>query len=350
MPARSDVATDNPVPTPPFWGTRVVKGIPLADYAALLDERATVHGPVGPQVVRGGRAVVRGAGRDRGPAAAADVAGPAARRGHARAARRLRLLPGGQRGGRPGRAHHGSRRSARERRRSPSRASGATGTCASPTSSARGSRGRSTCSACSSSPWAADRRGDRGAVRAERLPRLPRAARPVGAADRGARGVLAQADPGRAGLRRRGPGPGEDYFDLGYRGARFSFGYAPAPTSRTGPSWSTCSSRSGSASSSPRSSSCTPSSPPTRWCSTTPRRSTSTPSERRPHVQRAPGGAALRHGRPPRRHRGHLVRGGVRADGSAGRPLGRGAPARAVRRPARRSPPATCSVWSTART
>ena len=34
MPARSDVATDNPVPTPPFWGTRVVKGIQPADYAA----------------------------------------------------------------------------------------------------------------------------------------------------------------------------------------------------------------------------------------------------------------------------------------------------------------------------
>src|ERR671917_698116 len=27
LPARSDVALDNPIPTPPFWGTRVVKGI-----------------------------------------------------------------------------------------------------------------------------------------------------------------------------------------------------------------------------------------------------------------------------------------------------------------------------------
>ncbi|WP_037801497.1 hypothetical protein, partial [Streptomyces ochraceiscleroticus] len=33
---RSDVATDNPVPEPPFWGTRVVKGIQLADYASWL--------------------------------------------------------------------------------------------------------------------------------------------------------------------------------------------------------------------------------------------------------------------------------------------------------------------------
>ncbi len=47
MPARSDVATDNPVPTPPFWGDRIVKGIQLADYAALLDERATFMGQWG---------------------------------------------------------------------------------------------------------------------------------------------------------------------------------------------------------------------------------------------------------------------------------------------------------------
>ncbi len=47
MPARSDVAVDNPVPVPPFWGTRVVKGIPLQDYAALLDERATFMGQWG---------------------------------------------------------------------------------------------------------------------------------------------------------------------------------------------------------------------------------------------------------------------------------------------------------------
>ncbi|MBL1102992.1 hypothetical protein, partial [Streptomyces coffeae] len=33
-PVRSDVAIDNPVPTPPFWGTRVVKGIQQADYAS----------------------------------------------------------------------------------------------------------------------------------------------------------------------------------------------------------------------------------------------------------------------------------------------------------------------------
>lgn len=47
LPSRSDVATDNKVPTPPFWGTRLVKGIPLADYAKFLDERATFMGQWG---------------------------------------------------------------------------------------------------------------------------------------------------------------------------------------------------------------------------------------------------------------------------------------------------------------
>ncbi len=47
LPARSDVASDNKVPTPPFWGTRLVKGIKLADYAGFLDERATFMGQWG---------------------------------------------------------------------------------------------------------------------------------------------------------------------------------------------------------------------------------------------------------------------------------------------------------------
>ncbi|MET9021107.1 methionine synthase [Actinopolymorpha sp. NPDC004070] len=53
MPARSDVRTDNPVPTPPFWGDRVVKGIPLADYASMLDERALFLGQWGLKPGRG---------------------------------------------------------------------------------------------------------------------------------------------------------------------------------------------------------------------------------------------------------------------------------------------------------
>src|SRR5690348_6773976 len=54
MPARSDVATDNEVPVPPFHGDRIVKGIALADYAAFLDERATFLGQWGLKPARGG--------------------------------------------------------------------------------------------------------------------------------------------------------------------------------------------------------------------------------------------------------------------------------------------------------
>ncbi|HEV2375813.1 MAG TPA: methionine synthase [Streptosporangiaceae bacterium] len=53
MPARSAVATDNDVPTAPFYGARVVKGIPLAEYAAYLDERATFMGQWGLKPTRG---------------------------------------------------------------------------------------------------------------------------------------------------------------------------------------------------------------------------------------------------------------------------------------------------------
>jgi 5-methyltetrahydrofolate--homocysteine methyltransferase len=54
LPARSDVATDVALPEPPFWGSRIVKGIPLADYAAMLDERATFMGQWGLRGSKGG--------------------------------------------------------------------------------------------------------------------------------------------------------------------------------------------------------------------------------------------------------------------------------------------------------
>ncbi|MEU6928281.1 methionine synthase [Streptomyces sp. NPDC046374] len=44
---RSDVAADNPVPEPPFLGTKVVKGIQLAEYASWLDESALFKGQWG---------------------------------------------------------------------------------------------------------------------------------------------------------------------------------------------------------------------------------------------------------------------------------------------------------------
>ncbi len=51
---RSDVAADVEVPTPPFFGTRVVKGVALADYVSLLDERALFLGQWGLRGSRGG--------------------------------------------------------------------------------------------------------------------------------------------------------------------------------------------------------------------------------------------------------------------------------------------------------
>nr|BFE56600.1 methionine synthase [Dactylosporangium thailandense] len=51
---KSDIDYTAPVPVAPFLGTRVVKGIPLADYAALLDERATFLGQWGLRGARGG--------------------------------------------------------------------------------------------------------------------------------------------------------------------------------------------------------------------------------------------------------------------------------------------------------
>jgi 5-methyltetrahydrofolate--homocysteine methyltransferase len=44
-----------PVPVPPFFGSRVVKGIALAEYATLLDERATFMGQWGLKGGRGGK-------------------------------------------------------------------------------------------------------------------------------------------------------------------------------------------------------------------------------------------------------------------------------------------------------
>jgi 5-methyltetrahydrofolate--homocysteine methyltransferase len=51
---RSDVALDNPVPVPPFWGDRVVKGIGFAEYASWLDEDALFKGQWGLKAARTG--------------------------------------------------------------------------------------------------------------------------------------------------------------------------------------------------------------------------------------------------------------------------------------------------------
>ncbi|RKE22755.1 methionine synthase [Streptomyces sp. TLI_171] len=51
---RSDVAVDNPVPAPPFWGDRIIKGIPFQDYASWLDEDALFKGQWGLKAARTG--------------------------------------------------------------------------------------------------------------------------------------------------------------------------------------------------------------------------------------------------------------------------------------------------------
>ncbi|MBB4924920.1 methionine synthase [Kitasatospora kifunensis] len=51
---RSDIAVDNRLPSPPFWGDRIVKGIPFADYASWLDEDALFKGQWGLKAARTG--------------------------------------------------------------------------------------------------------------------------------------------------------------------------------------------------------------------------------------------------------------------------------------------------------
>ncbi len=50
---RSDVAIDIDIPEAPFYGSRIVKGIPLADYVGMLDERALFMGQWGLKGARG---------------------------------------------------------------------------------------------------------------------------------------------------------------------------------------------------------------------------------------------------------------------------------------------------------
>lgn len=50
---RSDVAFDNRLPKAPFWGSKVVKGVQLAEYAKMLDERALFMGQWGLRGAKG---------------------------------------------------------------------------------------------------------------------------------------------------------------------------------------------------------------------------------------------------------------------------------------------------------
>jgi 5-methyltetrahydrofolate--homocysteine methyltransferase len=50
---RSDVAEDIDIPAAPFLGSRIIKGVPLADYVGMLDERALFVGQWGLKGARG---------------------------------------------------------------------------------------------------------------------------------------------------------------------------------------------------------------------------------------------------------------------------------------------------------
>ena len=100
VPERSDVATDIVVPTPPFWGNRIVKGVSLSDYSGLLDERALFLGQWGLRGQRSGdgptyEELVETEGRPR----LRYWLDRLSTEGHPRARRRrVRLLPRGVRG------------------------------------------------------------------------------------------------------------------------------------------------------------------------------------------------------------------------------------------------------------
>ena len=250
-------------PTPPFWGTRVVKGIPLADYAALLDERATFLGQWGLRGARGGKGpsyeeLVETEGRPR-----LRYWLDRFQTRDPRGGRRLRLLP------------------------VPS-ARATTWSCSTTTATERARftfprqrRDRRLCLADffraqdsgetrrgrlpGRHDGPADQRVRRRAVRGQRLPRLPRGARAVGAADRGAGRVLAPPGPGGAAASvGGGPRRPRGLLQASATGARATRSATrPVPTWRTGQGARAARLRAGSACSCRRSSSCTRSSPPT---------------------------------------------------------------------------------------
>ena len=223
MPTRSDVAVDNPIPVP-CSGDRVVKGIQLTDYSALLDERATFMGQWG---LRGSRGdgpsydeLVETEGRPRLRAWLERLRRTACSRQPL-----LRLLPMRQQGRRPDRAARGWQRAAAFHL-----PAAAPGPAPVPVRllPARGIRGDRRRRLSPGDDGLAGVAGFGGAVRAQCLPRLPRAAWPVGSAHRGAGGVLARASPGRVGRRPRGRRrSGRDLPAV--PGSRYSFGYPACP-------------------------------------------------------------------------------------------------------------------------
>ena len=198
------VAVDNPRARAAVLGDPGGQG-PAARRVRGVPGRARhLHGPVGTQAVaEGGRPLLRGPRRDRGAAAAADVAGAGADRGDAAGRRRLRVLPLRQRGQRPDRAVGDGRGAGAVHVPAPAARRAALPVRLLPAEVVGGDR-RDRLPARHHGPGRV--RGDRRAVRQERLPRVPRAARRLGPAHRGPGRVLARAGPAGARHRRRRPG------------------------------------------------------------------------------------------------------------------------------------------------
>ena len=279
---RSDVDPDAPVPVPPFWGTRVTKGIPLQEYVGYLDERATFLGQWGLRGSRGDgpsyEELVETEGRPRlrewldrvrtdGVLEAAVVHGylPVWSEGDD-----LCVLAG------PDSEEVVARWTFPRQRRD-----------------------RRLCLADFHKPreWVLEN-GRPDVLGVQLVTMGSRVAEVTGElfARDAYRDYLelhglsvqlteALAERWHARVREELGLDTEDAPDLdgilrqGYRGSRYSFGYPACPDLEHRATWSACSSPAGSASSCPRSSSCTPSSRPTRSSSTTTRPSTSTRPE-----------------------------------------------------------------------
>ena len=225
---RSDVATDNRVPEPPFWGPRVSKGIALADYASWIDERALFLGQWGLRGSRGGSGptyeeLVETEGRPRLRALLVAGAG----RGDHAGGRRARLLPGGVQGRRPHRARPVVRRRALPLHLPAPAARPAPVPVGLLAAAGVGGDRRRGLPGRDDGPEGL--RGDGRDVRPQRLPRVPRAARPLGAAHRGAGGVLARARAVELGFGDEDARDLSGILKLEHRGARYAWGYPACP-------------------------------------------------------------------------------------------------------------------------
>ncbi|GCB95763.1 methionine synthase [Streptomyces noursei] len=194
---RSDVAVDNAVPTPPFWGTRVIKGIQLKEYASWLDEGALFKGQWGLRPARTGggptyEELVETEGRPRlrgwlGFLHTRNLLEAAAVHGYFPCTSKgddLIILGGRHRAD----AVHLPAAAARS--------APVPGRLLPPRGLRRDRRGRPP----GRHRRFADRRGHRRAVRGQLLPRLPRTARPVRAVGGGAGRVLARPVRGELGF------------------------------------------------------------------------------------------------------------------------------------------------------